>query len=103
MSKLSKCASTVQAAIAYVSSAENLHLHAGDTLITDASENAIKAGQTSARVLREFFRRGVVVYHCAGLHAKLLFMEGRLWLAHKTADWFKEYVGRAGPERLIAH
>ncbi len=70
--KLSKSASRVRAAIAYVSSAENLHLRSGDTLIADASENAIKTAQTSATVLRQFFRRGVAVYHCAGLHAKLL-------------------------------
>ncbi len=61
--KLSKSASRVRAAIAYVSSAENLHLRSGDTLIADASENAIKTAQTSATVLRQFFRRGVAVYH----------------------------------------
>lgn len=86
VSKLSKSAATVQAAIAYVSSPEHLHLHAGDTLITDASESAIKAGQTSARVLQEFFRRGVVVYHCARLHAKLLVVDDRLIVGSGNAS-----------------
>lgn len=84
--KLSKGASHVQAAIAYVSSAENLHLHAGDMLITDASDNAIKTGQTSAPVLQEYFSRGVAVYHCVGLHAKLLVADGKVIVGSGNAS-----------------
>src|SRR3954447_26109903 len=78
VARLSLTATRVQAAIAYVSSDDNLHLRSGDLLIADASKNAIKTAQTSARVLQQFLQRGVTLYHCAGLHAKLLVIDGKL-------------------------
>jgi hypothetical protein len=78
IARLSLVGTRVQAAIAYVSSADNLHLRSGDLLIADASENAIKTAQTSARVLQHFLERGVALYHCVGLHAKLLVIDGKL-------------------------
>jgi hypothetical protein len=86
VAKLSKKASRVQAAIAYVSSAENLHLRSGDTLIADASENAIKTAQTSARVLQNYQKAGVAIFNCAGLHAKLLLIDDKLIVGSGNAS-----------------
>lgn len=86
VSKISKSASSVQAAIAYVSSAQYLHLRAGDTLIVDASDTAVKSGQTSASVLQRYFRCGVAVYHCSALHAKLLVIDGKLIVGSGNAS-----------------
>lgn len=61
-------------------------MRSGDTLIADASENAIKTGQTSAAVLQEMFGRGVAVYHCAGLHAKLLVIDEKLIVGSGNAS-----------------
>src|SRR5690606_27256419 len=47
----------------------------GDTLVTDASPAAIRAGHTSAKLLATLHRRGVAVYSCPGLHAKALLLD----------------------------
>lgn len=49
VSKLSKSAATVHAAIVYVSSAENLHLRDEDTLIVDASDAAYEPDRRRRR------------------------------------------------------
>jgi hypothetical protein len=62
------------AAIAYVSSDSKVKFGRGDVLITDASDDAIGSGQTSAAVLRSAYKRGAALYCEHGLHAKLLCM-----------------------------
>jgi phosphatidylserine/phosphatidylglycerophosphate/cardiolipin synthase-like enzyme len=64
------------AAVAYVSSDAIVAFGAGDTLITDATDDAISAGQTRASVLDEAFRRGATLYSCPDLHAKVLVFRG---------------------------
>jgi len=59
-----------QAAIAYVSK-DLLNLSKGDVLITDASAACVAAGLTNADLLQRLSTRGVSVYHCQGLHAKV--------------------------------
>ena len=77
VSKMSKAAKRIQAALAYVSTTENLHLHKGDTLIVDASANAVKSGQTSANVLKQLHRRGVILRSCPQLHAKTIVLDDK--------------------------
>ena len=60
------------AAIAYVSSDSNLRFKKGDILVCDASEQAIKSGETSAKTLKVFFEAGATLYSCPNLHAKIL-------------------------------
>jgi len=60
------------AAIAYVTRATALRFTRGDVVVCDASDVAIKCGETSATVLRKLSRAGVSVYSCPGLHAKAL-------------------------------
>ena len=52
-------------------SGRRLKLEEGDLLITDASDGAIKSGQTSASILARAKDRGADIYSLPGLHAKL--------------------------------
>lgn len=60
------------AAIAYVTSETFVQFGDGDVLVTDASDNAIACGQTSARLLSAAIDRGAKIYSCEGLHAKVI-------------------------------
>lgn len=60
------------AAVAYVSSDQIIKFGNGDTLITDASDETIAAGQTRARVLEAAFRLGATLYSLPNLHAKIM-------------------------------
>jgi PLD-like domain len=48
-----------------------LPLRANSRLVVDASENAVKAGQTHPADLKRLQRRGVIIYSVANLHAKI--------------------------------
>lgn len=58
-------------AVAYVSADGHLALRRGDVLICDASDRAIRAGETSARVLQRLLRRHVELRSRPDLHAKV--------------------------------
>ena len=60
------------AAIAYVTSDKYLKFKRGDTLVVDASDAKIKAGDTSAAVLRAASKRGASLFTVPGLHAKVI-------------------------------
>ncbi len=62
------------AAIAYVSTDTRVKFKRGDILVCDASDAAIKSGETSARVLAKWHKIGVRIYSRPGLHAKILVM-----------------------------
>jgi len=63
-----------QAAIAYVTQ-DLIGFRNGDILIVNASSPAISSGQTDALLLRRLNRRGVHIYDCAGLHAKVILLD----------------------------
>jgi hypothetical protein len=71
---LSKKAKHRQGAIAYVTE-DYLNLRSGDVLIVDASEATIRSGGTDARLLHDLHQRGVVLYNCADLHAKVMLLD----------------------------
>jgi hypothetical protein len=56
-------------AVAYAYAPKGLSLGPGDALITDASQRAIRSGQTNAKALVELIRSGVKVYSHPALHA----------------------------------
>src|SRR5690348_15071619 len=64
-----------KAAIAYVTN-ELIEFRKGDVLIADASDHAIRCGATSATLLRRLNGRGVEIYSCNQLHAKVLLFGG---------------------------
>lgn len=57
--------------VAYVSSGTHLRLRSNDLLICDASDHAIKTGETSAQLLRTLFNKGVELRSRPDLHAKV--------------------------------
>ncbi|MFN7138585.1 MAG: phospholipase D family protein [Limisphaerales bacterium] len=71
---LSGSAKRVQAAIAYFSSTGHIKFRKGDMLVVDASEGAITAGQTSARLLWDIHKK-VQLYSLENLHAKLVIVD----------------------------
>lgn len=70
--KLAHRAAVRRAAVAYVTSDEILRFTGGDVLVTDASDHAIAAGHTSARLLQNALARKVKLYSLPGLHAKVM-------------------------------
>ncbi len=62
-------------AIAYVTDDRHIKFGNGDTLIADASDDAIAAGQTDATLLERAFKRGANLYSLQGLHAKVLVLD----------------------------
>lgn len=63
-----------QVAIAYVTQ-DLIGFRKGDVLVTDASEAAISAGETDAKLLLKLARRGVALFSCPALHAKVLLLD----------------------------
>jgi hypothetical protein len=70
VAKRARSAPTRKAAIAYVTTDE-IGLRTGDVLITDASERAIRSGQTDAKLLRRLHAAGVIIYNREALHSKV--------------------------------
>jgi phosphatidylserine/phosphatidylglycerophosphate/cardiolipin synthase-like enzyme len=66
----SKLARRPLVAVAYVTSEKNLKLKQNDLLICDASDAAIRTGQTSAPLLKSLAQRGVELRSHGDLHAK---------------------------------
>ena len=60
------------AAFAYVSKGAPLSFGDGDTLICDATDRAIRSGQTDAQTLRQFLQNGAKLFSCENLHAKVM-------------------------------
>lgn len=60
------------AEIAYVSKGTPLSFEDGDVLICDASDHAIKTGETDAATPKRFLNDGAELYSCQNLHAKIL-------------------------------
>jgi hypothetical protein len=71
LKSLAKHAKKKHAAIGYVTDDKKVRFGKNDVLITDASDEAIKSGQTSAVVLKEAFERKALIYSVSGLHAKV--------------------------------
>jgi|SRR5580704_14761562 hypothetical protein len=63
-----------QAAIAYVTK-DLLGFQKGDKLIVNASRSAITSGETDVQLLRKLHKRGVHIYDCETLHAKVVLLD----------------------------
>ena len=68
----SQGAGGTQACIAYLTAPDLLHWRPGDVLIVNASDGAIKCGETSAKALRALLKKGVSLYSEPRLHAKVV-------------------------------
>lgn len=63
-----------RAAIAYVTK-DLIGFKRGDTLVVNASEYAVRGGETNAKLLRGLLRKGVHLYSSDCLHAKVLLLD----------------------------
>src|SRR5208337_3375672 len=63
-----------RAVIAYVTQ-DLIGFRKGDTLVVDASTYAVCNGETSANLLTTLFKKGVTLYDCPHLHAKMLLLD----------------------------
>jgi hypothetical protein len=63
-----------------------LPLPAGSRLVVDASENAVKSGQTHPSDLKLLQKRGVVIYSYPSLHAKVYAFEGFAFVGSANAS-----------------
>jgi PLD-like domain len=75
VSNLARKSKIMRAAIAYVSADKLIEFGKGDTLIVDASDEAIASGQTSATTLAKFHTAGAELYSLTNLHAKVLLLD----------------------------
>ncbi len=77
--------------------AVRLPLSDGSVLVVDASEAAVKAGQTSPEELIKLYRKGVSIYSMAGLHAKVYVIGTQLFIgsANVSSNSEKEFLKEA--------
>ena len=75
IAKLASKSNRRMAAIAYATNERAIRFGEGDTLIVDASEQAVACGQTSALLLKHAYQNGAKIYSLAGLHAKVLLLD----------------------------
>lgn len=90
----------VIACIAYVTS-NLLQLTKGDILICDASTFAIKFGETSAKTLDTYFKRGIKIFSNQQLHSKLLLSDN--FLAIGSANLSKSSAERLTESSVITN
>lgn len=75
--KLAEKAKRKSAAVAYVTDDRYLKFKEGDILVTDASDEAIKTGQTSVSVLKAALKRKATIASIPGLHAKVYVFDNK--------------------------
>jgi hypothetical protein len=86
-----------RAAIAYVSNDNDIKFTNGDSLVVDASDEKIKSGDTSARVLRDALNRGANLYSVPRLHAKVMLLNGTAVIGSANlSENSRNYLTEAG-------
>ncbi len=70
--------SPLRLAVAYLSSDERFRLRSGDNAIVDASDGAIRSGQTSAKVLDAAHKIGANLFSHDHLHAKVIITQAKV-------------------------
>ncbi|MEX1098014.1 MAG: phospholipase D-like domain-containing protein [Planctomycetales bacterium] len=73
--RLAKGSRYKMAAVAFTTNDSIVSLGAGDLLVVDATDAAIRTGQTDRLALKRAFRRGADLYSCPGLHAKVMLFD----------------------------
>lgn len=96
-------------AVAYFSQggAELLPIGWGSRLVVDASEAAVKSGQTCPTELRTLMRRGVRVYSQAGLHAKVFVLGSKAFVGSpnvsgRSANHLQEAMIVTSDRKVVA-
>lgn len=94
-------------AVAYVSSDKYLKLRQNDVLICDASDRAVKTGETSPRILYSMVRRGIEVRSRPDLHAKVAILGsiaiiGSCNLSASSAEGLTELAVLTDRKQIVA-
>lgn len=76
----------MSAAIAYVTDTSALTLRDGDCLVVNSSEEALRAGSTDPRVLRECLKAKVDLYSAPRLHAKVIAFDSAAFVGSMNAS-----------------
>lgn len=85
------------AAVAYVTSEAKVRFKKSDTLIVDASDNAIRTGQTSAPLLEKAFKAGAELYNNPTLHSKVFVFEQTAVIGSANAsEYSRNHLFEAG-------
>jgi|GEM_PF-719924 len=97
-------------AIAYFGKhgSELLPLTKGSVLVVDATLAAVESGQTHPGELLKLINRGVAVYSCAGLHAKVVVagdevFVGSMNASRRSATQLAETAIRTGDRLAVSH
>lgn len=69
-----------------------LPLRAGSRLVVDASEAALKSGQTYPEGLLKLYRKGVAIYSKPGLHAKVFVVGNRAFVGSANASKYSAHT-----------
>lgn len=95
-------------AVAYfgTGAAEMLPLKAGSHLVVDASDRAMKSGQTNPAELLKLYEKGVKVFSCKDLHAKVFVFGktayvGSANVSSNSAKIYREAVVRASDNSVV--
>jgi len=72
LDKLANKATSIKAAVAYVSDDSCISFGNDDVLVVDASDASIAGGRTSAKLLKVAYRKGAKLYSCDTLHGKVI-------------------------------
>lgn len=107
MASLARVKGRKSAAVAYVTSDQFVKFGPGDTLVCDASDHAIKAGQTTVAVLRSAYERGAKLYSYPGLHSKIYAFDrvvvvGSANLSQSSSDLLEAALVTSGARAVTA-
>lgn len=81
ISEKAKNATTRHVAVAYIGKKNAntlLPLDDGDSLVVDMSDRAVEMGQTSPYEIEKYVNKGVAVFNCPNLHAKMFVFDDTL-------------------------
>ena len=80
ITKLARKSDRKHVAVAYLGQGANklLPLDKGDSLVIDMSQGAVKSGQTDPKEIEKYLKKGVDIYTCTNLHAKVYIFDKTL-------------------------
>jgi hypothetical protein len=86
--------------------ADLLPLKRGSTLVVDASEEAVRSGQTSPEELLRLYKNGVRIHSVRGLHAKVYVIGKEVFIgsanvSHNSRDNLREVLVLSRDESLV--
>ena len=81
-----KSPSSVAVAYFGTNGSQLLPLHQGSRLVVDASEKAVKSGQTNPTSILTIMKKGVAVYSVPNLHAKVFVLGKRAFIGSTNAS-----------------